>query len=46
MPSTCTPGITVDAAGQRIIDKEHRGVRIYIRLGSRRTHLHPARFNR
>ena len=34
MPSTCTPGITVDAAGQRIIDKEHRGVRIYIRLGS------------
>jgi hypothetical protein len=34
MPSTCTPGITFDAAGQRIIDKEHRGVRIYIRLGS------------
>jgi integrase len=33
MPSTCTPGTTVDAAGQRIIDKEHRGVRIYVRLG-------------
>lgn len=34
MPSTHTPGITVDAAGRRTIDKEHRGVRIYVRLGS------------
>jgi len=33
MPSTRTPGITVSAAGHRTIDKEHRGVRIYIRLG-------------
>jgi integrase len=33
MPSTRTPGITVNAAGERIIDKEHRGVRIYARLG-------------
>jgi integrase len=33
MPSTQTPGITVNAAGERIIDKEHRGVRIYVRLG-------------
>ena len=28
-----TPGITVTAAGHVIIDKEHRGVRIYARLG-------------
>ena len=34
MPTTRTPGITVDAAGHRIIDKEHRGVRIYVRLGA------------
>jgi hypothetical protein len=27
-----TPGITVDRHGQ-VIDKEHRGVRIYARLG-------------
>ena len=33
MPPTPTPGITVNAAGDRIIDKEHRGVRIYVRLG-------------
>jgi integrase len=33
MPSTGISGITVDAAGHRIIDKEHRGVRIYVRLG-------------
>ena len=33
MPTTRTPGITVNAAGHRIIDKEHRGVRIYVRLG-------------
>ena len=34
MARTHTPGITIDAAGHRIIDKEHRGVRIYVRLGS------------
>jgi len=28
MPITRTPGITVDAAGDRTINKEHRGVRI------------------
>lgn len=33
MPSTRTPGITMDAAGHRIVDKEHRGVRIFLRLG-------------
>src|SRR6266513_586572 len=33
MPTTRTPGITVDVAGDRIIDKEHRGIRIYVRLG-------------
>jgi hypothetical protein len=33
MPSTRTPGITFDAASHRIIDKEHRGVRICLRLG-------------
>jgi hypothetical protein len=33
MPSTRTTGITINAAGERIIDKEHRGVRIYARLG-------------
>ena len=33
MPSTKIPGVTVNAAGQRIVDKEHRGVRIYMRLG-------------
>jgi len=32
MPRTTTPGITVNAAGHRIIDKEHRGIRICIRL--------------
>jgi integrase len=31
--NTRTPGITVTAEGHRIIDKEHRGVRIYVRLG-------------
>lgn len=30
--NTGTPGITVTAQGNRIIDKEHRGVRIYVRL--------------
>ena len=33
MPSTPTPGITVNGTGHRIIDKEHRGMRIYARLG-------------
>jgi integrase len=33
MPCTRTPGITVDAAGCRVIDKEHGGVRICLRLG-------------
>ena len=28
-----TPGITVTATGHLIIDKEYRGVRIYVRLG-------------
>lgn len=30
---TRTPGITVDAEGKRTIDKEHRGIRICLRLG-------------
>ena len=34
MPSTRTPGITVDAHGQRTINKEYRGERIFLRLGS------------
>ena len=29
MPSTLIPGITANATGDRMIDKEHRGVRIY-----------------
>src|ERR1700737_4440857 len=33
MLTTRTPGITVDAAGHRIVDKDHRGVRIFLRLG-------------
>src|SRR5438552_7119311 len=33
MPSTRIPGITVNAASHRTIDKEHRGVRIFARLG-------------
>ena len=33
MPSTRIPGITVNAACDRTIDKEHRGVRIHVRLG-------------
>jgi len=33
MPRTRTPGITINAASERIIDKEHRSVRIYVRLG-------------
>ena len=34
MAATRTPGITVHSAGHRIIDKEHRGVRIFTRLGA------------
>ena len=34
MSCTRIPGITVNAAGQRIMDKEHRGIRIYARLGT------------
>lgn len=33
MAATRTQGITVDSNGNLIIDKEHRGVRIYLRLG-------------
>lgn len=33
MATTRTPGITVDASGNRIINKEHRGVRLFVRLG-------------
>jgi len=34
MSCTRILGITVNAAGQRIMDKEHRGIRIYARLGT------------
>lgn len=34
MPSTGIPGITLNAMGHRIIDKEYRGIRIFRRLGS------------
>lgn len=34
MAKTRTPGITVAADGQRMLDKTHRGVRIVARLGS------------
>jgi integrase len=33
MPSTRTPGITIDAYGHRTINKEYRGERIFLRLG-------------
>lgn len=33
MPKTRTPGIAVANDGQRILDKEYRGVRICARLG-------------
>ena len=33
MAATRTQGITVDTNGNFTIDKEHRGVRIYLRLG-------------
>lgn len=34
MASTRTPGIIVTAAGNRIINKEHYGVRLFLRLGN------------
>ncbi|MGB8330067.1 MAG: hypothetical protein WCE62_08050 [Polyangiales bacterium] len=34
MPSTRTPGITVDAQDHRTINKEYRGERIFLRLGA------------
>ena len=34
MPSTRAPGVTVDERGRRTIDKEHRGTRIFARLGA------------
>lgn len=34
MSSTGIPGITLNAMGQRVIDKEYRGIRIFRRLGS------------
>jgi len=34
MPSTRTRGITVDVHGHRTINKEYRGERIFLRLGS------------
>src|SRR5438132_13690728 len=33
MAATRTPGITVDTGGLRTINKEHRGERIFARLG-------------
>ena len=33
MARTRTPGIRIDRNGRRIIDKEHHGVEIYVRLG-------------
>ena len=33
MARTRTPGIRVDRNGGLIVDKEHRGIPIYIRLG-------------
>ena len=33
MGSTRTPGITVDANDNRVINKEHHGVRLFLRLG-------------
>jgi hypothetical protein len=34
MARTRTPGIRIDSNGRRIIDKEHRGIGIYLRLGA------------
>jgi hypothetical protein len=33
MAATRTPGITIDARGDLIIDKEYRGTRLFRRLG-------------
>ena len=33
MSSTRTPGIRIDRSGGLIIDNEHRGIPIYVRLG-------------
>lgn len=33
MARTRTPGIRIDRNDRRIIDKEHRGAGIYLRLG-------------
>lgn len=33
MPKTRTAGISIDAAGNRLLDKRYRGVRIGLRLG-------------
>jgi integrase len=34
MASTRTPGITVNANGERTINKEHYGIRLFLRLGT------------
>src|ERR1700674_4768709 len=34
MPSTRTPGITVDSNGNRTINKEYRGTRLFLRFGA------------
>ena len=34
MASTQIPCITINAAGHRVIDRKHRGVRIYVRHGA------------
>lgn len=34
MPATRTPGITLDAGGNYLIDKRHQGARICVRLGA------------
>lgn len=34
MSITRTAGITIDGSGRRTIDKEHRGVRVFLRLGA------------
>jgi hypothetical protein len=32
MARTRTPGIRIDRNGRRVIDKEHHGVEIYVRI--------------
>ena len=52
MANTRKPGITVDANGNRIINKEHHGIRLFVRLGNisqncvsaRRAHVHLLRW--